>query len=194
MFLRRPTEQYHVVLSGPGLARGDDRRYALSVLDAILGGSASSRLFQEIREKRGMAYSVYSYTSQYAETGQVGIYVGTREDNLGECVDVIVRELGELAAGRLRDGELERAKESLEGRLLLAQESTSNRMTRLGKSLIAGLELHEPRPDDPPHQGGRRGRRRRACDPSSSTRRASRPLRSGRARRNSRAPAPGWAR
>ena len=62
MFLRRPTEQYHVVLSGPGLARGDDRRYALSVLDAILGGAASSRLFQEIREKRGMAYSVYSYT------------------------------------------------------------------------------------------------------------------------------------
>ena len=141
MFLRRPTEQYHVVLSGPGLARGDDRRYALSVLDAILGGAASSRLFQEIREKRGMAYSVYSYTSQYSEAGQVGIYVGTREDNLGECVDVIVRELGELAAGKFRDGELERAKESLEGRLLLAQESTSNRMTRLGNALIAGLEL-----------------------------------------------------
>ena len=141
MFLRRPTEQYHVVLSGPGLARGDDRRYALSVLDAILGGAASSRLFQEIREKRGMAYSVYSYTSQYAETGQVGIYVGTREDNLGECVDVIVGELAELAAGRFREGELERAKESLEGRLLLAQESTSNRMTRLGNALIAGLEL-----------------------------------------------------
>jgi predicted Zn-dependent peptidase len=141
IFLRRPTEQYHVVLSGPGLARGDDRRYALSVLDAILGGAASSRLFQEIREKRGMAYSVYSYTSQYAEAGQVGIYVGTREDNLRECVDVIVRELGELAAGRFRDGELDRAKESLEGRLLLAQESTSNRMTRLGNALTAGLEL-----------------------------------------------------
>ncbi len=141
LFLRRPTEQYHVVLSGPGLARNDKRRYALTVLDAILGGSASSRLFQEIREKRGMAYSVYSYTSQYAETGQVGIYVGTREDNLVECIDVIVHELGELAAGRLRDGELERAQESLEGRLLLAQESTSNRMTRLGKSLVAEIEL-----------------------------------------------------
>lgn len=141
LFLRRPTEQYHVVLSGPGLARNDVRRYALTVLDAILGGSASSRLFQEIREKRGMAYSVYSYTSQYAETGQVGIYVGTREDNLEECIDVIVREVGDLAEGRLRAGELKRAKESLEGRLLLAQESTSNRMTRLGNSLIGGLEL-----------------------------------------------------
>ena len=65
-FLRRPTEQYHVVLAGPGIARDDDRRYALSLLDAILGGSASSRLFQEIREKRGMAYSVYTYGSQYA--------------------------------------------------------------------------------------------------------------------------------
>ncbi len=140
-FLKRPTEQYHVVLSGPGLARGDERRYALSVLDAILGGAASSRLFQEIREKRGMAYSVYSYTSQYAEAGQVGIYVGTREDNLGECIDVIRHELGELAEGRFRDGELERAKESLEGRLLLAQESTSNRMTRLGNALTAGIEL-----------------------------------------------------
>lgn len=141
LFIRKPTEQYHLVLSGPGLARNDERRYALTVLDAILGGSASSRLFQEIREKRGMAYSVYSYTSQYAETGQVGIYVGTREDNLVECVDVIVREVHELAEGRLREGELKRAKESLEGRLLLAQESTSNRMTRLGKSLTSDIEL-----------------------------------------------------
>ena len=67
-FLRRRTEQYHVVLAAPGIARDDDRRYAASLLDAILGGSASSRLFQEIREKRGMAYSVYTYGSQYAET------------------------------------------------------------------------------------------------------------------------------
>ena len=70
------------MLAAPGIARDDDRRYAVSILDAILGGSASSRLFQEIREKRGMAYSVYTYGSQYTETGQVGIYVGTREDNL----------------------------------------------------------------------------------------------------------------
>ena len=142
-FLRRRTEQYHVVLAGPGIARDDDRRYAFSLLDAILGGSASSRLFQEIREKRGMAYSVYTYGSQYAETGQVGVYVGTREDNLVECLAVTAAELSDVAAGNLRPGELERAKENLEGRLLLSLESTSNRMTRLGKALVTDTELVE---------------------------------------------------
>jgi predicted Zn-dependent peptidase len=140
-FLRRRTEQYHVVLAAPGIARDDERRYTVSLLDAILGGSASSRLFQEIREKRGMAYSVYTYGSQYMETGQVGIYVGTREDNLRACLDVTARELADVAAGNLRPGELDRAKENLEGRLLLSLESTSNRMTRLGRSLITDIEL-----------------------------------------------------
>ena len=140
-FLRRRTEQYHVVLAAPGIARDDPRRYAVSLLDAILGGSASSRLFQEIREKRGMAYSVYTYGSQYAETGQVGVYVGTREDNLVECLSVTAAELSDVAAGNLRPGELERAKENLEGRLLLSLESTSNRMTRLGKALVTDAEL-----------------------------------------------------
>jgi predicted Zn-dependent peptidase len=126
-FLRRKTEQYHVVLGGTGIGRDDMRRYAVSLLDAILGGSASSRLFQEIREKRGMAYSVYTYGSQYAETGQVGVYVGTREDNLDECLAVTAEELRDVAAGNLRPGELDRAKENLEGRLLLSLESTSNR-------------------------------------------------------------------
>ena len=140
-FLRRRTEQYHVVLAAPGIARDDDRRYAASLLDAILGGSASSRLFQEIREKRGMAYSVYTYGSQYAETGQVGIYVGTREDNLRECLDVTASELADVSAGNLRPGELDRAKENLEGRLLLSLESTSNRMTRLGRALVTDTEL-----------------------------------------------------
>jgi predicted Zn-dependent peptidase len=140
-FLRRRTEQYHVVLAAPGIARDDERRYTVSLLDAILGGSASSRLFQEIREKRGMAYSVYTYGSQYMETGQVGIYLGTREDNLRACLDVTARELADVAAGNLRPGELDRAKENLEGRLLLSLESTSNRMTRLGRSLITDMEL-----------------------------------------------------
>ena len=92
-FHRKDTEQYHVCLAGPGLRRDDPRRYAAALLDAILGGSASSRLFQEIREKRGMAYSVYTYGSQYIDAGQVGIYVGTREENLRECLDVIAAEL-----------------------------------------------------------------------------------------------------
>ncbi len=140
-FLRRRTEQYHVVLAAPGIARDDPSRYAVSLLDAILGGSASSRLFQEIRESRGMAYSVYTFASQYTETGQVGIYVGTREDNLDECLAVIAAELEDVASGRLRPGELDRAKENLEGRLLLSLESTSNRMSRLGKALITDMEL-----------------------------------------------------
>jgi len=140
-FLRRRTEQYHVLLAAPGISRDDETRYAASLLDAILGGSASSRLFQEIRELRGMAYSVYTFGSQYAETGQVGIYVGTREDNLDACVDVIARELEDVAGGQLRPGELDRAKENLEGRLLLSLESTSNRMSRLGKALVTDMEL-----------------------------------------------------
>jgi predicted Zn-dependent peptidase len=88
-----------------------------------------------------MAYSVYTYGSQYTETGQVGIYVGTREDNLRECLDVTAAELQDVAAGNLRPGELDRAKENLEGRLLLSLESTSNRMTRLGRALITDTEL-----------------------------------------------------
>jgi predicted Zn-dependent peptidase len=140
-FQRKDTEQYHVCLSGPGIPRDDERRFAASVLDAIVGGSASSRLFQEIREKRGMAYSVYSYASQYADAGQVGLYVGTREENLPACLEIAVAELGDVAAGNVRGEELARAKENLKGRLLLSLESTSNRMTRIGKALITDTPL-----------------------------------------------------
>ena len=106
----RPTEQYHVCLGAPGISRRDERRFAASLLDSILGGSASSRLFQEIREKRGMAYSVYSFASQYSDAGQIGLYVGTREENLVECLEIVARELarrlgGECAARRARAGE-----------------------------------------------------------------------------------------
>ncbi|HZC31056.1 MAG TPA: pitrilysin family protein [Gaiellaceae bacterium] len=140
-FQRKDTEQYHVCLGAPGISRSDRRRFAASLLDSILGGSASSRLFQEIREKRGMAYAVYSFGSQYTDTGLVGVYVGTREENLAACVEICVEQIAEIAAGRLRKGELERAKESLKGRIVLSMESTSNRMSRLGKSLIADTEL-----------------------------------------------------
>jgi predicted Zn-dependent peptidase len=140
-FQRKSTEQYHVCLGAPGISRSDDRRFAASLLDSIVGGSASSRLFQEIREKRGMAYSVYSFGSQYSDTGQVGLYVGTREENLVECFEIVARELDDIAAGHVRAGELERAKENLKGRILLSMESTSNRMSRLGKSLITDTEL-----------------------------------------------------
>jgi predicted Zn-dependent peptidase len=143
-FLRKDTEQYHVCLSAPGISRIDERRFAGSLMDAIIGGSASSRLFQEIREKRGMAYSVYSYSSQYADSGQIGVYVGTREDNLAECLEIAVAEVSDIAAGNVRPDELARAKENLKGRILLSLESTSARMTRLGKSMITATPLLEP--------------------------------------------------
>jgi predicted Zn-dependent peptidase len=140
-FQRKDTEQYHVCLGAPGIARTDRRRFAASILDAILGGSASSRLFQEIREKRGMAYSVYSFASQYTDSGQIGIYVGTREENIGACLEIAAEQIGQIAAGHFKERELERAKENLKGRIVLSMESTSNRMSRLGKSVITDTEL-----------------------------------------------------
>jgi len=143
-FQRKDTEQYHLCLSAPGISRVDDRRFAASLMDAIIGGSASSRLFQEIREKRGMAYSVYSYSSQYHDIGQIGVYVGTREDNLAECVEIAVAEVSDIAGGNVRADELARAKENLKGRILLSLESTSARMTRLGKSTVTETPLLTP--------------------------------------------------
>ena len=140
-FARKETEQYNLCLGAPGIARSDRRRFAASLLDGILGGSASSRLFQEIREKRGMAYAVYSFAGQYTDTGLVGVYIGTREDNLAACVEITAEQIADIAAGNLRDQELARAKENVKGRILLSMESTSNRMSRLGKSLIGDTEL-----------------------------------------------------
>jgi predicted Zn-dependent peptidase len=140
-FQQKDTEQYHVCLAAPGISRSDRRRFAVSLLDAILGGSASSRLFQEIREKRGMAYAVYSFVSQYTDTGQIGVYLGTREDNLAEALAITAEQIADIAGGNLRARELERAKENIKGRVLLSMESTSTRMNRLGKSLITDTEL-----------------------------------------------------
>jgi predicted Zn-dependent peptidase len=140
-FQRKNTEQYHVCIGAPGISRSDRRRFAASLLDGILGGSASSRLFQEIREKRGMAYAVYSFGAQYSDTGLFGIYIGTREENLGPALEIAAEQIADIAAGNLRPNELERAKENLKGRLTLSMESTSNRMSRLGKSLITDTEL-----------------------------------------------------
>ena len=140
-FQAKPTEQYHVCLGARGVSRTDERRFAASLLDAIVGGSASSRLFQEIREKRGMAYAVYSFASQYSDAGQLGVYIGTREENLGPCLEIAAAELADVGAGNLRPGELERAKDNLKGRLLLSLESTFNRMSRLGKSLVTDSPL-----------------------------------------------------
>jgi predicted Zn-dependent peptidase len=140
-FVQKPTEQVHVTLGAPGIARGDDRRFALRVLDTILGGSTSSRLFQEVREKRGLAYAVYSYSSQYLDSGQIGMYVGTRPDNVSEALQVIGDELRRLGQSGITDEELERAKENVKGRTVLSMESTLARMNRLGSSLLTGVPL-----------------------------------------------------
>lgn len=140
-FHSKQTEQYHLCLGGPGIARGDDRRFALRVLDTILGGSSSSRLFQEVREKRGLAYAVYSYSSQYVDSGQVGVYVGTRPDNVTEAMEVIAAELRRIASEPVDPDELSRAKENVKGRLALSLESTLTRMNRLGGSTLMDIPL-----------------------------------------------------
>jgi predicted Zn-dependent peptidase len=140
-FYSKETEQYHVCLGGEGIARNDERRFALSILDAIIGGSTSSRLFQEVREKRGLAYAVYSWASQYQDTGQVGIYVGTREDNVVQALDVIGNELERLRQEPVAEDELRRACEHVKGRLALSMESTASRMTRLGRSVLMDTPL-----------------------------------------------------
>jgi predicted Zn-dependent peptidase len=140
-FFCKETEQYHVALGAPGIARDDDRRFALRVLDGVLGGTSSSRLFQEIREKRGLAYSVYSFTSSYADTGQVGLYLGTRPDNVETALRVVGDELTRLLADGITAEELQRSKENVKGRVVLSLESTTARMNRLGSSVLADLPL-----------------------------------------------------
>ncbi len=132
-----------VCLAGPGIRRDDPRRYASALLDAILGGSASSRLFQEIREKRGLAYSVGTYSVGFADTGQVGVYLGTREENLVEAAEIIGRELRRMASEPVPDVELSRAREHLKGRLVLGLESPATRMHRIGRAVLSGTELLE---------------------------------------------------
>ena len=122
----------------PGPGRHDERRFALRVLDTMFGGTSSSRLFQEVRERRGLAYAVYSFTSAYQDTGQVGLYVGTRADNVAEAMAVVAAELERLREQPATAEELERAKENLKGRVVLALESTGARMNRLGSELLAG--------------------------------------------------------
>lgn len=137
----KPTEQYHLALGGPGLDRSDDRRHAMAVLDTIVGGSMSSRLFQEIRERRGLAYSVGTYSVGYSDTGQVGVYLGTREDNLSEAAEVIGTELRRIGQEPVPAAELQRAKQHLKGRLVLSLESASTRMQRIGRAVLTGTEL-----------------------------------------------------
>jgi len=140
-FERKDTEQFHVCVGSLGISRHDDRRFALRVLDTIFGGTSSSRLFQEVRERRGLAYSVYSFSSSFEDTGQIGLYVGTRPDNITEALEVVGTELARLRAEPVTSEELARAKENLKGRVLLALESTGARMNRLGSETLANAPL-----------------------------------------------------
>ncbi len=140
-FQRKDTEQCHVCLGGLGLPRGDRRRFAARVLDAIFGGLSSSRLFQAVREERGLAYSVYSFAGQYTDTGQIGLYVGTRPDNLSEAMKVVSEELARLRENPASEEELVRARENVKARVVLGMESTGARMHRLGGSLLFDLPL-----------------------------------------------------
>jgi predicted Zn-dependent peptidase len=140
-FQEKETEQFHICFGGPGIDRGDERRYALGILDAVFGGSTSSRLFREVREKRGLAYAVGSYTQQYVDGGLIGLYVGTRGDNVEEACEIIGRELASIHADGITDDELARAKEHVKGRMVLSAESTATRMGRIGKAVLFDTPL-----------------------------------------------------
>jgi predicted Zn-dependent peptidase len=140
-FYPKDTEQFHICFGAPGIVREDERRYGLAVLDSIFGGSTSSRLFREVREKRGLAYSVGSYNEQYTDSGLVATYVGTREDNVEEACTVIGAELERLRSEPVSAEELSRAKENVKGRLVLSSESTAARMTRISRATLFGLPI-----------------------------------------------------
>jgi predicted Zn-dependent peptidase len=137
----RGIEQANLVLGCDGLSRTDDRRFALGVLNAALGGGMSSRLFQEVREKRGLAYSVYSFNSQLADTGVWGVYVGCLPAKADEVLAICRDEIAKVTEGGLTDIELARGKGQLRGSIVLGLEDPSSRMSRLGKSELVYSRL-----------------------------------------------------
>ncbi len=138
---KRDTEQAHICVGTSGLSRHDPDRFAFGVVNSAIGGGMSSRLFQEIREKRGLAYSVYSYHSMYAEAGLFCAYAGTTPGRAREVLSILRGELEDVAASGLADAEFERAKGHLKGSLVLSMEDPGGRMSRLGKSEISHGEI-----------------------------------------------------
>jgi predicted Zn-dependent peptidase len=139
-FGEKDTEQYHVCLGGPGPHRAAPDRWAVFVADAILGGSWSSRLFQEVRERRGLAYSVYSYASLYADAGLTAVYLGSREGAVSEALAVTLGVLARLA-DEVTDEAVSRARNHLKGQLALNHESVTSRMQSLGRSVLLELPV-----------------------------------------------------
>jgi predicted Zn-dependent peptidase len=140
----KETEQYHVSMGSRGIPASSGDRYAMAALNNVLGGGMSSRLFQEVREKRGLAYAVFSYHQGYSDTGAIKTYVGSTTGNVEEAVKVIADQLGRVQEEPVADEELERTKQQLKSSTLLALESTAARMTRVGRSVITGSELLSP--------------------------------------------------
>ena len=134
--LSRQTEQAHLVVGMPAVDREDDDRYPLSVVDHVLGGGMSSRLFQEVREKRGLAYSVYSFRAGFADAGVLGVYAGTAPARVHETLEVILTELDGLANGGITERELTVAKGHLRGTMALGLEDSAARMSRIGRSQL----------------------------------------------------------
>jgi predicted Zn-dependent peptidase len=139
--MKKDTEQAHVIYGMPGIPSGDDDRFVGALMDSALGGPMSSRLFQEVREKRGLAYAVYATTMPYLGTAQFGVYAGTRPSNLEEVVAIIRTELAKMLDKGLEADELERIREYVTGHAVLGMESTQSRMIRLGRNLVNGLEV-----------------------------------------------------
>jgi predicted Zn-dependent peptidase len=134
MFYKKKTEQNHICMTFPGCSNRDQKLYAMVLLNNALGGGMSSRLFQEIREKRGLAYSVYSYHTGYADSGLFTVYAGTAPKQTKEVLDLTLEQINELSVKGLAEDELHRGKEQLKGSLILSLESTSSRMNRIGKN------------------------------------------------------------
>jgi predicted Zn-dependent peptidase len=130
----RPTEQAHVVVGAPGLDRDDEGRFAMAILNHVLGGGMSSRLFQEIREARGLAYSVYSYRASYQGTGTLGVYAGTSPARARDVIGLIHAELDRILADGITEREMVMAKGHLRGSMALSLEDSGARMSRLGRS------------------------------------------------------------
>ena len=137
----RKTEQAHLLFGVDGVSRNDDRRFALSILASALGGGMSSRLFQEIREKRGLAYSVYSYIQQFAGSGSLSFYAGCQPQKAEEVISIIRDITNEVANNGITNEEIIRAKGAVRGALVLSQEDSGSRMNRIGKSELVYGEI-----------------------------------------------------
>jgi predicted Zn-dependent peptidase len=141
--VKRPVEQANIIMGCPTIVATDDRRFVMSVLNAVLGGGMSSRLFQEVREKRGLVYSTYSFASSYADAGYFGMYAGCTPSKVRQVLDLLGAELDKLAEGGISDEELRKAVGQLCGGIVLALEDTGSRMSRLGRAELVSGEYQD---------------------------------------------------